>query len=127
MIIKAFIWNDPNEPDSNLSDLLTIYNPGGYGDISLSSCVWNITDLTHALCFEFEGDNSGPPGVSKVISDWELIHSLFPNAEIIPSTLDNWFGYLNDVRNNLPVLSNEVCYYLSSLSTSQSLNYSIYD
>ena len=32
----------------------------------------------------------------------------FPNAKIIPSTYDQWFPYLNQVRDNLQVIENEI-------------------
>lgn len=101
---QAFIWKDL---ESN-SQILATWNPGGYGDISLDSCVWNIPNLSHALCFEFEGDNAGPPNIFQVRENWRQIHREFPNATIIPSTYDSWFEQLSLVQDSLPIITDEV-------------------
>ena len=101
---QAFVWKDL----ASNSEVLATWNPGGYGAITLESCVWNVPNLTQALCFEFEGDNAGPPNLFQVREDWRKIHREFPNAKIVASTYDSWFAQLATVQENLPIVTDEV-------------------
>jgi hypothetical protein len=67
----------PNNPGPNP------LNPGG---MSAADCV-QFPGFTHALCWAFRTDNSGPPeSVDEVMSYFEIARYQFPGAEVSQST-----------------------------------------
>lgn len=40
-----------------------------------------VPGCSHALVYGFRGDNSGPPSVKEVLSDYAAMRKLFPNAK----------------------------------------------
>jgi len=90
----------PNNPGPDPAD------PGGMG---ASSCVLPVYPLTHALCWAFRTDNSGPPeDVDEVFRQWDIAAWQFPGANVFASTFDNYTLQLEVVRGKLPVVSGEV-------------------
>ena len=118
-----FLWKDL---ESNISIIVDIH-PGGYGGITggidsatgepffsrdgtLCDCI-GTPYLDEVLCYAWRGDNYGPPiNLNETSVDFELFQAKFPNAEIVSSTLTNYFELLNDdvVKENLPVLTSEI-------------------
>jgi hypothetical protein len=118
-----FLWKDVHNNKSIIVDI----HPGGYGGITggidtatgepyysrdgtLCDCI-GTPDLDEVLCYAWRGDNYGPPtSLNETSVDFELFQKQFPNAEIIASTLTNYFELLNAdaVKENLPVLTSEI-------------------
>ena len=89
----------PNNPGSD---------PVNCGGMCRSSCVV-FNGLTHALCWSFRTDNSGPPmDADEVDTQFAIAQWQFPGANIFASTYDNFTAQLNTVRSSLPVSTGEV-------------------
>ena len=87
-------------------------NPGGdpvnCGGMCRTSCV-EFAGLSHALCWAFRTDNSGPPmNAQEVYDQFAIAQWQFPGARIFASTYDNFTAQLNTVRAALPVSTGEV-------------------
>ena len=68
-----------------------------------------VDGLDHALVYNWNGDNDGPSGDPTVYEKrWKEISVVFPNAEIIASTFDNFTQHLDGVKDRLPVVTAEV-------------------
>ena len=85
----------------------------GYGMFPLTGigkqqnmCV--VEDLEHALVYNWNGDNDGPSADPNVYEQrWNEISHVFPNAEIIPSTFDNFTQHLDQGKDKFPVIKAE--------------------
>ena len=89
----------PNNPGSD---------PVNCGGMCRSSCV-TFPNLTHALCWAFRTDNSGPPmDADEVDHQFAIAQWQFPGANIFASTFDNFTAQLDTVRDQLPVSTSEV-------------------
>jgi hypothetical protein len=55
-------------------------------------------------------DNAGPPPISEVLSNWQILQAEFPNATIVASTWDNFTNLLYPLRTTLglPVVTGEI-------------------
>ncbi len=53
-------------------------------------------------------DNSGPPEVPEVLSNFAQLRSQFPNAKVIGSTYDDFVQKLLSVKNQLPIVQDEI-------------------
>lgn len=62
------------------------------------------------MVVDWRGDNAGPPPTAQdVIDDWNKLSKQFPNAEIIPSTFDDWADAVSSVPDEMfPVISKEI-------------------
>jgi hypothetical protein len=98
---KTFVWQDTA---SNTS-LLGLFNWPGYGHIGEEVVVPN---LNHALVYNWNHDNAGPYNAEEYVANWNVIGLMFPNADVVASTLDNFTTHLNTVRDQLPVVEAEV-------------------
>lgn len=49
------------------------------------SDVVTVEGFNQALVYGFRGDNSGPPSVKEVLSDFAAIRKMFPNATVASS------------------------------------------
>ena len=88
----------PNNPGSD---------PVNCGGMCRSSCV-TFPNFTHALCWAFRTDNSGPPmDANEVDTQFAIAQWQFPEARIFASTFDNFTTQLNTVRDALPVSTSE--------------------
>jgi hypothetical protein len=110
------IWHDP----ASNTEVLYLQtgqgqgypnNPGpdpvNCGGMCKSSCV-TFEGLSHALCWAFRTDNSGPPMNSEeVFNQWAIAQWQFPGANVYASTYDNFITQLNTVRSTLPVTTAE--------------------
>jgi hypothetical protein len=105
----CFIWED-----SNKNEIYGLYTWPGYGMFPLTGndkqqnmCV--VDGLEHALVYNWNGDNDGPStDLSIYERHWNEISQVFPNAEIIPSTFDNFTQHLDNAKDKLPVVTAEV-------------------
>jgi hypothetical protein len=100
---RAFVWRDPVSKVS----LPVMWHPRGYGGISFEDAVI-LPGGSHAVIFDWEGDNAGPPSALQVIADFAALAKTFPGATIAPSTLDEFLPYLEAAMPLLPVIENEI-------------------
>ena len=102
---RAFVWEDV----ASGTRMPVLLHPGGYGGIGAEEVIV-LPGLEHAMVYSWRGDNSGPPtSVSDVTSDWAKVAALFPGADIVASTLDNFTALLTPaVLASLPVLTSEM-------------------
>ena len=98
---KTFVWKDTVTNTS----ILGLFNWPGYGHLGEEVVVPN---LKHALVYNWNGDNDGPYDADDYVQNWKSIQTMFPNAKIYASTLDNFTSNLNAIRNELPVVEAEV-------------------
>ncbi len=61
IVPQIFRWRD----EASGAELLTMYHPSGYGNISTAECV-TIDGLDTALAMAFRGDNAGPHSPAEV-------------------------------------------------------------
>ena len=106
-------WADA---ESNTSVLFMQTGPGvGYpareadhGGLCRRVCV-TAPMLTHAMCWAFRPDNSGPPSsVGEVVAYFDAARAAFPGAAVHASTHDRFVEQLETVRAGLPVATGEV-------------------
>ena len=87
----------PNNPGPNID---------GARGISLRDCTI-APNTTHAICFAFRNDNSGPPvSLEEIDRYFEILKEEFPYAEVFASTIDNFIS--NVQVNALPVVDKEI-------------------
>ena len=83
-------------------------DPVNCGGMCKASCV-TFDGLSHALCWAFRTDNSGPPmSVQEVDDQFAIAQWQFPGARVFASTYDNFTIQLESVRSALPVATGEV-------------------
>ena len=120
-IRTPFLWKDLNTKTEIIAD----YHPGGYGGILpqipnqtipyysrdgvLCDCI-GVPGLDQVLCYGWKGDNYGPANVRETEHNFELFGSTFPNADIVASTLSDYWKILNqnDIKNTLEVVTSEI-------------------
>jgi hypothetical protein len=120
-IRAPFLWKDLNTKTEIIAD----YHPGGYGGILpqipnqtipyysrdgvLCDCI-GVPGLDQVLCYGWKGDNYGPANVRETEHNFELFGSTFPNADIVASTLSDYWKILNqnDIKNTLEVVTSEI-------------------
>lgn len=102
---RAFVWRD----ERTNSSIPTMVHPFFYGGIDFSDAAF-FPGLSHAVVFDWRGDNAGPPiSVAEVVSNWAEISSQFPGAAVVASTLDNFTALLTpEILSNLPVIQTEI-------------------
>ena len=88
----------PNNPGTD---------PVNCGGMCRSTCV-EFPGLSHALCWAFRTDNSGPPmDMNEVFDQFDIARWQFPGANVYASTYDNFTAQLETVRATLPITSGE--------------------
>jgi hypothetical protein len=102
---RAFVWRDVGTG----VNVTAMFHPYYYGGIGYSDAVI-IPGLSHAVVFDWRGDNAGPPtSVNDVIADFAAIRATFPAAQVFSSTLDNFTSLLTPaVVSVLPVVDAEI-------------------
>jgi hypothetical protein len=99
-VSNAFVWLDG--PGEKARDgVLTLIHPGGYGGVKIQDCI-AVPHLADALCVWVTGDNAGPPNLSAVLQV-QRIH-----ARVFASTFDAFVDKLEAVRDELPVVDQEI-------------------
>ncbi|GCE07419.1 DUF5054 domain-containing protein [Dictyobacter aurantiacus] len=83
-------------------ELLVMYQPGSYGDLTL------VPGTRLALAFAHTQDNMGPQTVEQVLAIFAQLRERFPQAEIFASTLDAFALELLPFRSQFPTLSCEL-------------------
>ena len=82
-------------------------NPADCGGMCRSSCVTH-PSTSHALCWAFRTDNSGPPmDATEVFQQFDIARWQFPGANVFASTYDNFVAILEGVAGELPVTTAE--------------------
>ena len=82
-------------------------DPANCGGMCRSSCVTHPA-TTHALCWAFRTDNSGPPeSTDEVFKQFDIARWQFPGANVFASTFDNFTAQLLPVAASLPVTTGE--------------------
>lgn len=105
LVPRAFVWRDPATGVS----MPTMVHPFFYGGIMFGDAAF-FPGLSHAIVFDWRGDNAGPPlNVAEVVSDWATISANFPGASVVSSTLDEFSALLTpEILANLPVVEAEI-------------------
>ncbi len=67
-----------------------------------------VEGMDEVLEFAHTGDNLGPQSAKDIEAEMERIGGLYPNAEIVASTLDAYAGELWKNRGKLPVIEEEI-------------------
>lgn len=93
----AFVWRD-----SAGSEIVVMYQRGGYGDLAL------VPGLGAALAFGHTNDNHGPQGAGEVLEQFAALRARLPGAQIAASTMDAFAADLGPVRGALPVVTQEI-------------------
>ncbi|XP_076091967.1 uncharacterized protein LOC143063623 [Mytilus galloprovincialis] len=100
-------------------EVLGTWHAGGYplnpgpdpahpGGLSRKDCVV-VENVTEALCFAFRTDNSGPPeNIEEILNYYEILRLQFPGAEIDASTFEDYIEAIQPIKNQLPVLTQEI-------------------
>ena len=82
-------------------------DPANCGGMCRAACVVHPA-TTHALCWAFRTDNSGPPeSAEEVFRQFDIARWQFPGANVFASTFDNFTARLLPVAAALPVTTAE--------------------
>lgn len=93
----VFVWRAPDG-----SDVMVMYQRGSYGDVT------TVPGLDEAIAFAHTNDNHGPQSVDDVIATFAALRERFPGAEIVASTMDDFARALLSVKQQLPVITDEI-------------------
>lgn len=114
----AFVWRDPE----SATELLALWHTYGYGELVdevpgfQESSFVQIPGCEHALAYLWRDDNEGPgqsqhahaTTVEGVRSDFAVVQSWFPGAEVIASTFDSFVEKVDkEALKQLPVVAGE--------------------
>eukprot|EP00040_Diaphanoeca_grandis_P022348 m.119825 g.119825 ORF g.119825 m.119825 type:complete len:974 (-) comp28768_c0_seq1:249-3170(-) len=101
---NPFLWGD-SELANNETDLLMLYCSGYSGSYELGIEAPNmmavIPGSDQALAYLMHVDNRGPQNVAQVLEGIAAVHRNFPNAEVVPSSMDAW---TTAIVSSLPTL-----------------------
>ncbi|ANE45228.1 hypothetical protein SY83_01540 [Paenibacillus swuensis] len=75
---------------------------GNYGE------VLQIEGLKDVLVFAHTGDNHGPPGPDEIRQQFRELQEQFPGAKVRASTMDAFAAKLLELKENLPVVTEEI-------------------
>jgi hypothetical protein len=67
-----------------------------------------VRGMDDILLFAHTGDNCGPPSAEEIHEQFREIQAKYPGAEIKASTLDAFVARLSEVREQLPILREEL-------------------
>lgn len=105
------LWQDPSG-----SQVVLMYH-SGYGNVMSSpdqAADYYTGNVTHfpgmkdAIYFAFTLDNRGPHTPETVRGVFADVRKIFPQAKIIASTMDTFAEKLWEVRNRMPVVTDEI-------------------
>ena len=99
---KLFRWQDISG-----EEVYAFWHPKGYGNYSKDEAI-TVDGLSHALVYDWNGDNQGPKSRDAYETDFKRIQAEFPGAEVVPSTFDNFTQHLDAVRDTLPIVTQEI-------------------
>lgn len=84
------------------AEVVTMVHGGTYGDLM------QVPGLDSAICFAHTNDNLGPQTLEEIQEIYAALRARFPGAEIFASTMDAFAHELMSVREQLPVVSQEI-------------------
>ncbi len=93
----VFVWRD----EASDTDVVVMYHQV-YGNTGI------IDGLDDAVSVILTGDNIGPQSPDDVRAAFASMRQRFPDARVIASTLDAFAARLPEVRDRLPVLTQEI-------------------
>lgn len=93
---KLFRWQAEDG-----SELIVNY-AGSYGEAV------EVDGIDDILLFAHTGDNCGPPSVEEINEQFREIQERYPDAEVIASSLDAFARSLVQIREQLPVIREEI-------------------
>jgi hypothetical protein len=93
---KLFRWQAEDG-----SELIVNY-AGSYGEPV------EVEGIDDILLFAHTGDNCGPPSAEEIVEQFRELQDRYPGAEIIASSLDAFARSLVQVREQLPVVTEEI-------------------
>jgi hypothetical protein len=93
----VFVWRDPSG-----AEVMVMYHKGSYGETML------VPGLAEAIAFAHTNDNLGPQDETQLAAIYRQMAKEFPQAQVIPSTLDAFAASLGSIRAQLPVIKNEM-------------------
>lgn len=103
----AFIWQDQASSKAELppllrshgtqadgsTSMLVLFHPKGYGQMGDGFNNAQLPGFDQAVVYAWRGDNAGPcPTVKDVVSDFENAQKMFPGAEVVSSSLEEFFA-----------------------------------
>ncbi|MDE5605633.1 MAG: DUF5054 domain-containing protein [Eubacterium sp.] len=94
-IPECFLWKNGD------AEIVVVYSKA-YGGAFKSDLIDEVLYFDHTL------DNHGAPSPEKAIAKLEKIQSEFPNYEIEAASMDDFAEAIWQVRNQLPVVENEI-------------------
>lgn len=97
----VFVWQDP---DSG-AEVVVMYQIG-YGH--LGDKLMAVPGMADAIAFAHTDDNVGPQSMEQVQKYYREMRDQFPGAEVFASTMDAYAAHLPEVRDNLPVITQEI-------------------
>eukprot|EP00040_Diaphanoeca_grandis_P026011 m.144974 g.144974 ORF g.144974 m.144974 type:complete len:865 (-) comp30404_c0_seq3:55-2649(-) len=100
---KIFRWSDP----ASNEEIYAMWHGRGYGGYTVNEAV-RVPGLSHVLVTDWNGDNQGPSSSKVLVTLFQHISQEFPNASVFVSTFDNFTSLLDEYKENLPVLSQEI-------------------
>ncbi|MCR5755182.1 MAG: hypothetical protein K6G30_10280, partial [Acetatifactor sp.] len=96
-----FYWQTPGG-----RSVLTMYSRGGYGSGLVPPKGWNYPVW---MALMHTQDNQGPQSASAIRQMAEQIHEIYPNAEIVCGTMDDFYHELSQYDlSTLPVLEKDM-------------------
>ncbi|KAJ8302871.1 hypothetical protein KUTeg_019267 [Tegillarca granosa] len=108
-----FRWEFQNK------SVIGLWHPGGYpddpgtvplkpGGLSKNDCT-TFPGITHALCFAFRTDNSGPPkSIQEILGNYEVARSQFTKAIVQASTFEDFIEAVQPIKSKLPIVTKEI-------------------
>ena len=93
----VFVWRSPQG-----ADLVVMYQKGSYGDLRI------VPGMEDAIFFAHTGDNLGPQPLEQILEVFHKLRRRFPDVEIIGSTLDAFASKLASIKEDLPLITQEL-------------------
>lgn len=91
----TFLWKDGE-------DELIVQYSFDYG----APCY--VEGMDEVLEFAHTGDNLGPQSEEAVMAEIERIQALYPNAAVVAATMDDYARLLLEIKDELPVVTEEI-------------------
>eukprot|EP00048_Salpingoeca_helianthica_P000142 m.39581 g.39581 ORF g.39581 m.39581 type:complete len:846 (-) comp10164_c0_seq1:126-2663(-) len=103
---SVFWWEDPATATRVLTYYASSYSEGS----SVPEMAVTVPGFNEALVFLFHVDNTGPQDPAQVLAGWSATSMVYPNAQLVASTLDDFTTALlaGHATDNLPVVTAEL-------------------
>lgn len=93
----VFTWQDPGG-----ESIMVMYHKGSYGELMV------VPGCADAIAFAHTGDNLGPQSTEDLQQTYREIRGQFPRCNVQASTMDDFAMQLMKVKDNLPVIEQEI-------------------